>query len=228
MIGGQVDTGFIDRHKADLLRVPAGLEEDAILVAAAHVLLQRCNPEDSNSPWGVLDGWRLGGGAQVETLRFIIGGNPRDAEVRHGAGMWRISQDGRVMDVSARPLAGGSLEAIVNGRRVTGSVVRKGTSLNVMVKGRNFAVDLHDPLAAADTGPSGANELRAPMPGKVTQVLVKAGDRVRKGQPVAVLEAMKMEHTLSAPGDFTVKSAPFNAGDQVQEGAVIVSFDTSA
>jgi 3-methylcrotonyl-CoA carboxylase alpha subunit len=226
MIGGQVDTGFIDRHKADLLRVPAGLEEDAILVAAAHVLLQRCNPEDSSSPWGVLDGWRLGGGAQVETLRFIIGGNPRDVEVRHGSGMWRISQDGRVMDVSARPLAGGSLEAIVNGRRVTGSVVRKGTSLNVMVKGRNFAVELHDPLVAADTGLSGANELRAPMPGKVTQVLVKAGDRVRKGQPVAVLEAMKMEHTLSAPGDFTVKSAPFNAGDQVQEGTVIVSFDS--
>jgi 3-methylcrotonyl-CoA carboxylase alpha subunit len=107
-----------------------------------------------------------------------------------------------------------------------GSVVQKATSLNVMVKGRNFAIELHDPLAAADTGPSGANELRAPMPGKVTQVLVKAGDRVRKGQPVAVLEAMKMEHTLSAPGDFTVKSAPFNAGDQVQEGTVIVSFDS--
>ena len=114
---------------------------------------------------------------------------------------------------------------IVNGRRVTGSVVQKASSLAVMVKGRNFAIDLHDPLAAADLGTSGANELRAPMPGKVTQVLVKAGDRVRKGQAVAVLEAMKMEHTLAAPGDFTVKSAPFKAGDQVTEGTVIVAFE---
>jgi 3-methylcrotonyl-CoA carboxylase alpha subunit len=64
------------------------------------------------------------------------------------------------------------------------------------------------------------------MPGKVSQVLVKPGDRVRKGQALAVLEAMKMEHTLSSSGDHTVKSVPYKAGDQVNEGVVIVSFET--
>ncbi len=226
MVGGQVDTGFIDRHKTELISMPTGLEGDALLLAASHVLLQRRNPADSQSPWSVLDGWRLGGAAQVETLRLLMAGKSRDVEVRHGAAAWRVSVDGRSVDVSARCLAGGSIEMIVNGRRVTGSVVQKAASLAVMVKGRNFAIDLHDPLAAADLGTSGANELRAPMPGKVTQVLVKAGDRVRKGQAVAVLEAMKMEHTLAAPGDFTVKSAPFKAGDQVTEGTVIVAFET--
>jgi 3-methylcrotonyl-CoA carboxylase alpha subunit len=63
------------------------------------------------------------------------------------------------------------------------------------------------------------------MPGKVVQMLVKPGERVRKGQAVAIIEAMKMEHTLAAPGDLTVKDAPFRAGDQVGEGAVVVSFE---
>jgi len=63
------------------------------------------------------------------------------------------------------------------------------------------------------------------MPGKVVQVLTKPGDRVRRGQALAILEALKMEHTLAAPGDLTVKTVPFRAGDQVNEGAVIVSFE---
>ena len=53
----------------------------------------------------------------------------------------------------------------------------------------------------------------------------KPGDRVRRGQALAIIEAMKMEHTLAAPGDLTVKTAPYRAGDQVNEGAIIVSFE---
>ena len=68
-------------------------------------------------------------------------------------------------------------------------------------------------------------EFRAPMPGKIVQILAKPGDRVRRGQALAIIEAMKMEHTLAAPGDLTVKTAPFRAGDQVNEGAIIVSFE---
>jgi 3-methylcrotonyl-CoA carboxylase alpha subunit len=63
------------------------------------------------------------------------------------------------------------------------------------------------------------------MPGKIVQIMAKPGERVRKGQPLAIIEAMKMEHTLAAPGDLIVKAAPFRAGDQVNEGAIIVSFD---
>jgi 3-methylcrotonyl-CoA carboxylase alpha subunit len=62
------------------------------------------------------------------------------------------------------------------------------------------------------------------MPGKVIQVLVKAGDTVKRGQALAVLEAMKMEHTLSAPADETVESVGVSQGDQVAEGAVVIRF----
>ena len=63
------------------------------------------------------------------------------------------------------------------------------------------------------------------MPGKIVQVLVKPGDTVKRGQALAVLEAMKMEHTLSAPADAKVASVDVAPGDQVTDGATVVRFE---
>jgi 3-methylcrotonyl-CoA carboxylase alpha subunit len=63
------------------------------------------------------------------------------------------------------------------------------------------------------------------MPGKIVQVLVKPGEMVKRGQPLAVLEAMKMEHTLSAPADAKVASVDVSPGDQVADGATVVRFE---
>jgi 3-methylcrotonyl-CoA carboxylase alpha subunit len=65
------------------------------------------------------------------------------------------------------------------------------------------------------------------MPGKIIQLLVKPGEAVKKGQPLAVLEAMKMEHTLSAPADAKVASVEVSQGDQVNDGAIVVRFETA-
>jgi 3-methylcrotonyl-CoA carboxylase alpha subunit len=62
------------------------------------------------------------------------------------------------------------------------------------------------------------------MPGKVIALLVEAGAKVRKGQPMLVMEAMKMEHTIAAPADGTVQRLPFAIGEQVAEGALLVEF----
>ncbi|HUO98206.1 MAG TPA: acetyl-CoA carboxylase biotin carboxyl carrier protein subunit, partial [Rhizomicrobium sp.] len=64
----------------------------------------------------------------------------------------------------------------------------------------------------------------APMPGRIVQVHVAPGQQVRRGAPLMVLEAMKMEHTLSAPRDGTVETVGASAGDQIGEGAVLVKF----
>uniref|UniRef100_UPI0028A8871E acetyl-CoA carboxylase biotin carboxyl carrier protein subunit n=1 Tax=Brevundimonas sp. TaxID=1871086 RepID=UPI0028A8871E len=63
--------------------------------------------------------------------------------------------------------------------------------------------------------------LRAPMPGKIVAAPAKAGDKVAKGQPVVVLEAMKMEHALTAPFDGVVAEFNVAVGDQVTDGAVL-------
>jgi 3-methylcrotonyl-CoA carboxylase alpha subunit len=74
---------------------------------------------------------------------------------------------------------------------------------------------------AGDTQAEGGR-LTAPMPGKVVSFAVKAGDTVSKGQPLAVMEAMKMEHTIAAPADGTVEELMFAPGDQVTEGAELL------
>jgi 3-methylcrotonyl-CoA carboxylase alpha subunit len=66
------------------------------------------------------------------------------------------------------------------------------------------------------------------MPGRIVQVLVKSGERVVKGQPLAVLEAMKMEHTMSAPADATVETVDVAMGEQVAEATIVVRFAKAA
>ena len=81
------------------------------------------------------------------------------------------------------------------------------------------AIDL---LAHAGDNASEGGRLTAPMPGKVVSIAVKAGDKVSKGQPLAVMEAMKMEHTIAAPADGTVAEVLYAPGDQVAEGAELL------
>jgi len=87
-------------------------------------------------------------------------------------------------------------------------------------------LDFVDPLgvAGAEHEEEGAG-LLAPMPGKVIALLAAPGAAVDKGTPLLVLEAMKMEHTISAPRAGTVKGFRFAAGDQVGEGAELVEFE---
>jgi acetyl-CoA carboxylase biotin carboxylase subunit len=108
---------------------------------------------------------------------------------------------------------------------VEGTAIRLSSgAIAVMEHGEAFVVQLYDPFAAADAAGAATDRIVTPMPGKVVQLLVKAGDKVRRGQALAVLEAMKMEHTLSAPADETVESVGVSAGDQVAEGTIVVRF----
>ncbi len=94
----------------------------------------------------------------------------------------------------------------------------------VIENGETWTVKPYDPFEAADASASASDRVIAPMPGKVIQLLARVGEKVKKGQPLAVLEAMKMEHTLAAPADATVDAVDVAQGDQVNEGAVIVRF----
>ncbi|HEV2530381.1 acetyl/propionyl/methylcrotonyl-CoA carboxylase subunit alpha [Phenylobacterium sp.] len=91
----------------------------------------------------------------------------------------------------------------------------------VFEAGEAFAFATHPPSAAAAEGAASDGQVRAPMPGKVTAVSVKAGDAVTKGQTLLTLEAMKMEYALTAPFDGKLASLSAKVGDQVVEGQVL-------
>jgi 3-methylcrotonyl-CoA carboxylase alpha subunit len=93
-----------------------------------------------------------------------------------------------------------------------------------VLNGRNFMFDVVDPLQPPGALAAGEDRVLAPIPARVTHVLVGVGDTVAKGAALIVLEAMKMEITLSAPRDGAVAAIHYNVGDMVEEGAELIHF----
>jgi len=131
------------------------------------------------------------------------------------------------------------VDFVVDGKRVT--VAAPETSeigvravrlangdIAAMAGGETYMLRPHDPLEDAETEGGADESILAPMPGKIIQVHVKAGQRVRRGEPLIVLEAMKMEHTLTAPRDTVIETVEAATGDQIVEGAVLVRFEGDA
>ena len=118
------------------------------------------------------------------------------------------------------------IDLTLGSARIAGTIVIQGEKLQVFEDGNGTALVLHDLLAhAGDDDVEHAGGLTAPMPGKIIAVHVKAGDKVKRGQALLVMEAMKMEHTISAPAAGLVKEVFFAVGDQVTDGASLISVE---
>jgi 3-methylcrotonyl-CoA carboxylase alpha subunit len=130
--------------------------------------------------------------------------------------------------LAPEPQAQGSLAVQVDDRRHRGHAVFEGEVLHLFTVERHLRLRYVDRLLHAGDAAEEGGRLTAPMPGKVISVLVRAGQRVAKGQPLLVMEAMKMEHTIAAPVDGEVRLLHYAVGDQVPEGEVLVAIESSA
>ncbi len=233
-VRADLDTALIEREHAALIPPPALPPDDAWLLAAlaeverdAATARQAADrAPDPGSPWRGLDGWRLNGSA-VRRLGFRSGETMREVDV--GArpnGAWELSLDGATLAATAALGPDGALAAALGPRRLVATVVAHGDRRHVFVAGHVHVLTLVDLLGitGAEHDEEGAG-LLAPMPGKVIALLARPGAAVDKGAPLLVLEAMKMEHTISAPRAGTVKGFRYAAGDQVAEGAELVEFE---
>ena len=108
---------------------------------------------------------------------------------------------------------------------MTAAIYRQGEVDHVFTARGATHITVIDLLEHAGHGPAEGGRLTAPMPGKVVSFAVKAGDKVSKGQALAVMEAMKMEHTIAAPADGTVLEILYAPGDQVAEGAELLKIE---
>jgi len=224
---GRLDTGFIDRHAAELKprAEPASL---LVLAAAAlRVLLDRrdgaaqaaVQSGDPTSPWHALNSWRIEG-TGFQTLIFGDG----EARITLRARPRIDGSFGLDLPDGTAAIAGeidgdGKLALRLDGVRHRLSVIRSG---DIIIGAHRLR--LIDPLRPRINEAAADGRLTAPMPGKITQLLVAAGAEVKKGAPLLILEAMKMEHTIAAPVDGIVESVRCAIGDLVEEGAELIAF----
>ena len=116
----------------------------------------------------------------------------------------------------------GGIDVQFAGQRQVLNVYQNGAVARIHSAEGATQIVVIDALAHAGAGQADVGRLTAPMPGKVVSFSVKAGDKVTRGQPLAVMDAMKMEHTIAAPADGTVAELLFAPGDQVAEGAELL------
>jgi 3-methylcrotonyl-CoA carboxylase alpha subunit len=199
-VGGEVDTGFIARHEAALFE--AALPPPDVVAAAARWQLDRARP----APTGFGTPFRLNLPAASHFALYEPDGSAHAVAV---AADGAISLDGSTV-APARDLVLLPMDEGLEARR----------------QGRAWRFLTENPLwaGASAAGPSDG-QISAPMPGKLIGLFVKAGDRVQAGDRLAVLEAMKMEHRLTAPFDAQVTSVLVSEGAQLAEGTLLVTLE---
>ncbi|WP_129141607.1 acetyl/propionyl/methylcrotonyl-CoA carboxylase subunit alpha [Modicisalibacter coralii] len=232
----ELDTRFIEHHHDELF---ANRAPDAATYARlALQALDHLQGEADDAPWARRDGWRLNAPRQV---RIAL------ADPTHAAD---ASDSDAIVTVRAeRPSANGDWRLNVNGESFQGQLQRlDGDAVAITLDGhrrrylarheraadgdRLILGDVHGEVRLAwrrlDAVDHGQHEvdatLTAPMHGTVVELLVEPGQRVTKGTPLMVMEAMKMEHTLSAPADGHVDSFHFQSGDTVGQGDMLLAF----
>jgi 3-methylcrotonyl-CoA carboxylase alpha subunit len=220
-LAAELDTGFIDRniHTEAVAEAP----EPPVLAAAAIAILEAQRVVAPTDPWDLADSFRLNGEGDQEvvlrtseTLTTI-----RAVYLNRGAYRLRFGNGSVVARVEPDGI---SLDGVTHRTHV----VRHGAELTVIHRGRNHAFELVDPLVPAGAQGTGDDRVVAPIPARVTHVLVQAGDMVTKGAALIVLEAMKMEITLTAPRDGTVDVIRYIVGDMVEEGTELIRFAETA
>jgi 3-methylcrotonyl-CoA carboxylase alpha subunit len=236
-VGGEVDTGFIERHRAALFAKPAPVGDRAFAVATLARLLEwqdavKSTTDDPWSPWNAQNGFRLLDEGHEE-VRWKDG--EREVVViahRLRRGGFRLELPDGTCEARVQRLADGSLSVGLDEDTFLATVVRRtaldgGIDYTLFMDGSSLRLRLIDSLDVTQYEATASADamVRAPLPGKIIDLRVKAGDTVSKGQALLVLEAMKMEHTLAAPADGTVKSLRYAVGEQVPEGAELVEFE---
>lgn len=221
----KLDTALIEREKAVLFQQTAVPTPLAVVIAVAQQL-QAEQALETADPFSRRDGWHSHGTVR-RSFTFVQDSATIQAVLTYGH---HGTPQLQVGDVAAplhwQPQGDGLLVEFA-GARSTAQVHVTGEARHIFTPRGAAVLQLQDPLAHAGEGHSEGGRLTAPMPGKLVSFAVKAGDAVTKGQALAVMEAMKMEHTIAAPADGVVQELLYAPGDQVAEGAELIRMEAA-
>ena len=227
-------THFVEQYAQDLfVKEGQNIQDVALAYAAVGLACHREGQQDmlftaydAFSPWHSGGGWSHLG-AQKQSLTFSL-----DETVYDLAYQWASENeitifmpDGQqVVAMVEQCFQDRSLDMTIAGETRNVSTIVYDQHVEVLYAGHHCHLHWHNPLADYDLDTSSAGRLTAPMPGKVVSVPVKVGDEVEKGTPLVILEAMKMEHTITSPQDGKIAAVNAIPGDQVDEKLELISF----
>jgi len=225
-LGGGTDTAYLDRHDPTKLGRPLLDDEDSRQHAAAAALALQALRRDGASVWrGLPSGWR-NNPSQPQRVTLARRGSDTVVDYAFDRAALSLSVDGAPLHVTLHSASANRIDATVEGVRRVFTVAISGDYVDVDSDLGSSEHVVH-PRLPEPAEHLAAGSLTAPMPGAVVRVLVSVGDAVVVGQPLVVLEAMKMEHTVAAPAAGMVATVSVTAGQQVDAGTVLVVVDDS-
>ncbi len=232
-----LDTALIQREAAVVFKQEKLGLDLAVAGAVANTLWQERQLERAANtslwidPWARRDGWKPFG-QTARRFDFEFHGKASSATLTYlHDGALHLSVHSQEEGLDPMPPSAGALvfepagthlDVQFNGHRESLTVCQKGEIVHIFCANGATQIIAIDLLAHAGDTQAEGGRLTAPMPGKVVSFMVKAGDKVAKGQALAVMDAMKMEHTIAAPADGTVTELLYLPGEQVAEGAELL------
>jgi len=234
---GDVSTRYIEEHRETLF---AAVKLDNRALAAALLIRHfDLRAGTGNDPWDALTGFRLNkpakaafwieldGAPALARLTKVAAGIEAVIEPNAGAAARREGEKGGEpirFTFDGEPNGAGA-RLTVDGRMFDAEAAPHGRGLRIWIGAERWDVAFPDPLSGAGAHHSAEGSLIAPMPGVITQLSAKPGDKVDAGATLLLMEAMKMEHAIKAPSDGVIKAYRFKAGDQVKDGDLLVEFE---
>ena len=216
----KLDTALIERERAHLFHQERLGAELAVAAVVAHTV-QAEQALAGDDPFSARDGWCSHGLAQ-RRFEFEFAGQRLHAQLSYGRDGLRLALGEQPAQALRTQWRGDELVLHLGVRSERTRLYWQGEVAHVFCPRGATRITLIDALAHAGGSEHESGRLTAPMPGKIVSFLVKAGERVSKGQALALMEAMKMEHTIAAPADGQVGELLYAPGDQVAEGAELL------
>jgi len=227
---GRLDTGLIDRHLDALTEVPETPDEIlAFMAVAASEMLGKV--VDVAEPAALIGAWENWGAPQKDVVLKNGDSDVHFTVSRIGKTDWRVASQIFTVPIELAGLArsddGIGWTAETDGRRKAVRIVRLASNVTAFAGGIAHQRQLPEFERGAASG-AGGDSVLAPMPGLIKEILASAGQTVTEGEPLLIMEAMKMEMTLAAPRAGVIGEVLVEVGAQVTDGAVLISLETEA
>ena len=228
-IDGETDTGFIAQHHEKLMPDERNTPDVALIAAALRELAREESTAGNgrNGIWDSNSGWWLNRGA-TRTLEFHTVGDEIAATVNVDTLAVGKGRQLRIADrshlLSHSSVIGDAVRFNANGVAHSATVLAAGDQFAVLLAHTRHRLRLVNPFHFEASDDSNDGRLTAMMPGRVVKVMAVIGDKVKKGQALIIMEAMKMEHTIVSPREGVVERVAFSVGEMVPADAVLFAF----